>query len=152
MPLESWPIIEELTSFCCQMWFFFLSENGFPILLVTIWPSEHLIESVITQHGPTKLKFEPKKTWPPNFLLSLQTPPSTPVCEILIPSTSCLQIWNHFRNRLWKPTLSSTMILWTTLMPNLLPPTTRNGRWGWWLHSFKSQRTEQRRQPAASAA
>ena len=29
---------------------FFSSENGFPILLVTIWPSEHLIESVITQN------------------------------------------------------------------------------------------------------
>jgi hypothetical protein len=41
-------------------------------------PSEHQIESMITQNiaipRPSKLKFELKKTWPPKFLLSLPTP------------------------------------------------------------------------------
>jgi hypothetical protein len=28
---------------------YYFPKNGFPILLATIWPSEHLIESVTTQ-------------------------------------------------------------------------------------------------------
>jgi hypothetical protein len=35
---------------CGYIYIYIYSENGFPILLVTIWCSEHLIESVITQN------------------------------------------------------------------------------------------------------
>jgi len=72
----SWPIIEELSdnwSFCCQMWIYFWKSVSYPsghnlALRTSNWKCNNT-----KLHGPTKLKSEPKKTWPPNFLLSLQT-------------------------------------------------------------------------------
>ena len=37
-----------------------------------IWKCNNTKHSNTKLHEPTKLKSEPKKTWPPNFLLSLQ--------------------------------------------------------------------------------
>jgi len=39
---------------------YFFSENGFPILLVTIWASEHIIESVLTQNTAISSYMDPQ--------------------------------------------------------------------------------------------
>jgi len=58
---------QQQLEFLLPMWIFF-SENGFPTLLVTIWPSEHLIESVITQNIATPSYMDPQ-----NWNLSWKT-------------------------------------------------------------------------------
>jgi hypothetical protein len=58
------------------------------------WKCNNTKHSNTKLHGPIKLKSEPKKAWPSIFLLSLQTNlPITPVCNILIPSTSWPGSW-----------------------------------------------------------
>jgi hypothetical protein len=65
-----WPNVD---FFSFWKWVSYPSGHNLP-LWTSNWKCNNTKHSNTKLHGPTKLKSEPKKTWPPNFLLSLQTP------------------------------------------------------------------------------
>jgi len=97
---------------------FSFSENGFPILLVTIWPSEHLIESVITQTQQYQATWMHKiEIWAEKNLTSkFFVKPSAP------PPPLCARYWSWpplafdtiFISGIYSSDLPSTYVQWST--------------------------------------